>query len=112
MKPGKISIFLIVFALIVIASPTFSQTAKAAAPSGAPIKIGGSLPLTGLASEQAKWIAAGYEFWAEDINRRGGLLGRPVKLTIYDDESNAEKAVTYFERAITIDKADAPDGEV
>ena len=106
MKPGKIAIFLAVFVLIVIASPAFSQTAKAGAPSGTPIKIGGSLPLTGIASEQAKWIASGYEFWAEDINKRGGLLGRPVKLTIYDDESNAEKAVTYFERAITVDKVD------
>jgi len=45
-------------------------------------------------------IKDGYEFWAEDVNKRGGLLGRPVKLTIYDDESTAEKAVTYFERAI------------
>jgi branched-chain amino acid transport system substrate-binding protein len=110
MKPGKIRIFLTVFALIVIVSPVFGQTTKTAAPSGAPIKIGGSLPLTGLASEQAKWISAGYEFWAEDINRRGGLLGRPVKLTIYDDESSAEKAVTYYERAITVDKVDLVSG--
>ncbi len=106
MKPGEIGILLAVFALLVITSPAFSQAVKAGTPSGEPIKIGGSLPLTGIASEQAKWIASGYEFWAEDINKRGGLLGRPVKLTIYDDESNAEKAVTYYERAITVDKVD------
>ncbi len=87
-------------ALILSASAAFSETATG------PIKIGGSLPLTGIASEPAKWIKAGYEDWAEDINKKGGLLGRPVKLIIYDDESNAEKAVTYYERAITIDKAD------
>jgi branched-chain amino acid transport system substrate-binding protein len=90
--------------LVWTASVAFGQAAKA--PAGEPIKIGGSLPLTGLASEQAKWVKAGYEFWAEDINKRGGLLGRPVKLIIYDDESSADKAVTYYERAITVDKVD------
>ena len=33
-------------------------------------------------------------------------MGRPVKMTIYDDEGNADKAVTYYERAITVDKVD------
>ncbi len=71
-----------------------------------PIKIGGALPLTGIYSETAKWIKQGYEFWAEDMNKRGGLLGRPVQMIIYDDESSAEKAVMYYERAITVDKSD------
>ena len=100
------NVFLACFALMLLVSPILAQTAKAAAPTGEPIKIGGSLPLTGVASEQAKWVKAGYECWAEDVNKRGGLLGRPVKLIIYDDESSAEKAVTYYERAITVDKVD------
>jgi branched-chain amino acid transport system substrate-binding protein len=91
---------------VLAASGAFSQPAKTFAPSGEPIKIGGSLPLTGIASEQAKWIKAGYEAWAEDVNKRGGVLGRPVKLIIYDDESIADKAVTYYERAITMDKVE------
>jgi branched-chain amino acid transport system substrate-binding protein len=99
MKNSKLNVFLVICALLLVASPVLSQTGK-------PIKIGGSLPLTGYASEQAKWIKAGYESWAEDINKAGGLLGRPVKLIIYDDESNSDKAVTYFERAITVDKVD------
>ena len=106
MKTSKLALLLMALAVILIASPVFSQPAKTGAPSGEPIKIGGSLPLTGLASEQAKWVKAGYEAWAEDINKKGGLLGRPVKLIIYDDESNADKAVTYYERAITVDKVD------
>jgi len=36
----------------------------------------------------------------------GGLLGRPVKMTIYDDEGSTDRAVTYYERAITVDKVD------
>ncbi|HVP79870.1 MAG TPA: amino acid ABC transporter substrate-binding protein [Thermodesulfobacteriota bacterium] len=106
MKRSVMTVFLAFVAVVLIASQAFSQGTKATVPVGEPIKIGGSLPLTGLASEQAKWVKAGYEFWAEDINKRGGLLGRPVKLIIYDDESNAEKAVTYYERAITVDKVD------
>ena len=106
MKKSVMTVFLAFVTVVLMGSQAFSQPAKATVPAGDPIKIGGSLPLTGLASEQAKWVKAGYEFWAEDINKRGGLLGRPVKLIIYDDESNAEKAVTYYERAITVDKVD------
>ncbi|MCX7858175.1 MAG: amino acid ABC transporter substrate-binding protein [Deltaproteobacteria bacterium] len=104
MKKGLVLIFIAFVAVLVYSLPLFCQTTKTA--SGEPIKIGGSLPLTGLASEQAKWVKAGYEYWAEDVNKRGGLLGRPVRLIIYDDESNADKAVTYYERAITVDKVD------
>jgi len=103
MKMSKALVLSICVFLAMAGSSVFGQTPKSPA---APIKIGGSLPLTGIASEQAKWIKAGYEYWAEDINKRGGLLGRPVRLIIYDDESNADKAVTYYERAITVDKVD------
>lgn len=93
-------------ALILVASPVLGQTTKTSTPSGDAIKIGGSLSLTGMYSESAKWVKAGYEYWAEDINKRGGLLGRPVKMTIYDDEGSPDRAVSYYERAITIDKVD------
>jgi len=101
-----VPILLISFALILLTSPVFSQTAKSSTPAGTPIKIGGSLPLTGMYSELGKWVKTGYDFWVEDINRRGGLLGRSVQMIIYDDESSVDKAVTYYERAITIDKVD------
>lgn len=101
-----IKVVLIASAVVWMTSAAFGQTTKGSTPARDPIKVGGSLPLTGLASEQAKWVKAGYEYWAEDINKRGGLLGRPVKLIIYDDESSPDKAVTYYERAITVDKAD------
>jgi branched-chain amino acid transport system substrate-binding protein len=106
MKKGILNICVIAFVLILMASAAFGQAAKTPAPAGKEIKIGGSLSLTGIFSESAKWVKAGYEFWAEDINKRGGLLGRPVKLIMYDDESSADKAVTYYERAITVDKVD------
>jgi branched-chain amino acid transport system substrate-binding protein len=92
--------------MMFVGTPALSQAPKTPDVVGAPLRIGGSLPLTGVYPETAKWIKEGYEFWVEDVNKRGGLLGRPVKLTIYDDESTAEKAVTYFERAITVDEVD------
>ena len=71
-----------------------------------PIVIGGSLPQTGRFAETAKWIERGMTFWVNETNAQGGLLGRKVTLKIYDDESNAGKAVTFAEKAITVDKVD------
>ena len=110
MKKRLVVILLVFLALIWVTAPVFSQTTKTSKPAGDPIKIGGSLPMTGMASEQGKWVKAGYEWWVEDVNSRGGLLGRPVKLILYDDESNPEKAVTYYERAISVDKVDLVSG--
>jgi len=62
------------------------------------------LPLTGIYSETAKWVKHGYDSWVEDINKKGGLLGRPVKMIIYDDESSPDKAVLYFERRSRLTK--------
>jgi len=69
MKKGFVVVFLISF-VVLVSSPVFGQATKPTTP----IKIGGSLPLTGIFSEPAKWIREGYNFWAEDINQRGGLL--------------------------------------
>lgn len=71
-----------------------------------PIVIGGSLPLTGKFAETAKWIEKGMKYWAAEVNAKGGLLGRKVEFKIYDDESDAKKAVTFAEKAITVDKVD------
>ena len=71
-----------------------------------PIVFGGSLPQTGKFAETAKWIEKGMKFWGEEINAKGGLLGRKVVFKIYDDESSAGKAVTFAEKAITVDKVD------
>jgi branched-chain amino acid transport system substrate-binding protein len=70
------------------------------------IVLGGTLPLSGVYAETGLWIEKGYRCWAEDINAKGGLLGRQVDLIIYDDTSNTEKAVTLLEKAITVDKVD------
>ena len=67
---------------------TTSVAAVAEPPSGPPITIGFSMPLTGgLAVNGTSGLLA-MQIWAEDTNEKGGLLGRPVKLVYYDDQTN------------------------
>lgn len=99
---------LLLLAVVVVLSVSFILAGcapKPPTPTG-PVRIGGSLPLTGIYAETAKWIEKGYRVWAEEINAKGGLLGRPVELVIYDDASSVEKGVTLLEKAITVDKVD------
>lgn len=57
-----------------------------------PLRIGVSLGLTGKYREPATMNQRGYELWRDDVNARGGLLGRTVELFIVDDQSNADRA--------------------
>src|SRR5262249_9233059 len=53
-----------------------------------PIRIGYSMALTGPLAANGKSALLAQKIWEEDINAKGGLLGRPVKLVYYDDQSN------------------------
>jgi len=90
-----------VLALVLVLS-----TYGLAAPSGTPIRIGASLPLTGRFSEPGSAAKRGYEVWAALVNQKGGMLGRPVALTIVDNASNQRTAVSDYEKLITVDKVD------
>ncbi|MBC7253734.1 MAG: amino acid ABC transporter substrate-binding protein [Actinobacteria bacterium] len=99
----------ITFVLVVCVVAVMSIAAGCGGEEGeakGPIKIGGTLPLTGPYAETGKWIEKGYRYWAEEINAKGGLLGRQVELIIYDDESNTDKGVSLLEKAITVDEVD------
>ena len=76
------------------------------APAEGPIKIGASLPLTGDFSEPGTAAKLGYELWVEQVNNAGGLLGRQVEFTVYDNASDPDTAVADYERLITQDKVD------
>ena len=106
MTRGILIVFIILWVMIFSTFSAFSQTIKSPGPATAPIRIGGSLSLTGSWGEAGRWVKGGYDAWLEEINKRGGLLGRSVQMIVYDNESNTDKAVTYYERAITIDKVD------
>ena len=106
MRRGAVTILIILLALVLFTSSVFSQPAKSTGRQADPIKVGGAMALTGVWGETGKWMKEGFDFWAQDVNKRGGLLGRPVEMIIYDNEGSADKAVTYYERAVTVDKVD------
>jgi branched-chain amino acid transport system substrate-binding protein len=71
-----------------------------------PITIGASLSLTGDFSADGTAYQKGYELWAKDVNAKGGILGRQVKLTILNDASNPNQAVTNYQTLISSDHVD------
>jgi branched-chain amino acid transport system substrate-binding protein len=71
-----------------------------------PVVIGGTLGLTGPFAGPSVEYKAVYDLWLADVNKHGGLLGRPVKMIIYNDEGTPTIAQGLFNRLITQDKAD------
>ena len=76
------------------------------AQSGEPIKIGFSMALTGGLAPNGKSALLAQKIWEEDINGKGGLLGRPVKLIYYDDKSSPAEVPSIYTKLLDIDKVD------
>ena len=72
-----------------------------------PIKIGASMSVTGTYAKPGTYQREGYEICIDELNAKGGLLGRKVELVIYDDQSQPATAVKLYEKLITEDKVDA-----
>jgi branched-chain amino acid transport system substrate-binding protein len=79
---------------------------EVAAQQKAPIKVGASLSLTGQLSRSGVEQEHGYKLWLEDVNARGGIMGRPVELVLYDDKSDPATGAKLYEKLITVDKVD------
>jgi branched-chain amino acid transport system substrate-binding protein len=79
---------------------------RAAAQSGAPIKIGFSMAMTGGLAANGRSALLAQKIWEEDVNAKGGLLGRPVKLVYYDDQSNPATVPGIYTKLLDIDKVD------
>jgi branched-chain amino acid transport system substrate-binding protein len=78
----------------------------AAAQSGEPIKIGFSMALTGPLAANGKQALLGAQIWEEETNAKGGLLGRPVKLIYYDDQSSPSTVPGIYAKLLDVDKVD------
>jgi branched-chain amino acid transport system substrate-binding protein len=92
----------VVLAVAGNSSAASAHTAKAASLS--PITIGASLSLSGDFSADGQAYQKGYELWASDQNKAGGLLGHPIKLDIISDASSTSQVVTNYEKLIGSDK--------
>jgi branched-chain amino acid transport system substrate-binding protein len=73
---------------------------------GPPIKIGMSMPQTGGLAGGGKASLLGIEIWRDDVNAKGGLLGRKVELVVYDDKSSASETPAIYSKLLDIDKVD------
>jgi branched-chain amino acid transport system substrate-binding protein len=71
-----------------------------------PIKIGMGMSLTGKLAATGKMALVGMQIWEDDINAAGGLLGRPVKLVYYDDQSNPAQVPGIYSKLLDVDKVD------
>jgi branched-chain amino acid transport system substrate-binding protein len=90
------------FLLVVLgAASAWAQT-----PSGPPITIGFSMALTGSLAVNGKSGLLAMQIWAENQNAKGGLLGRPVKLIFYDDQTNPSLVPGIYTKLLDVDKVD------
>ena len=92
------------FAASVVLSGSFATTAQAQ--NKDPIKIGFSMALTGALAGGGQQSLLAMQIWAEDINKNGGLIGRPVELVFYDDQTNPKNVPGIYSKLIDIDKVD------
>jgi branched-chain amino acid transport system substrate-binding protein len=100
MKLKNLNLTALVAAVLVIAS--LAIPARAADP----IKIGFSMAQTGPLAGSGKSALLAMKIWAEDVNAKGGLLGRPVQLVYYDDQSSPTAVPSIYTKLLEVDKVD------
>src|SRR3954465_7295846 len=92
-----------------VAVPQFAR-----AQSG-PIKIGMSMPQTGSLGAGGQAALVALRMWVEDVNQKGGLLGRKVEFTAYDDQTNPANTPGIYTKLLDVDRVNlliAPYGTV
>ncbi len=67
---------------------SFASLLTSHAQAADPIRMGFAMGLTGANAPNGKQLLEALEIWRDDVNAKGGLLGRPVELVYYDDQTN------------------------
>src|SRR5436853_6896294 len=81
----------------------------------APVKIGMSMPQTGSLGAGGKAALLALQMWVDDVNAKGGLLGRRLEFIVYDDQTNPALTPGIYTKLLDVDKVDlliAPYGTV
>ena len=104
-RGSKLFVLIILSLMLIIVTAcsegTGSNEKSGEKEEGGTIKIGGTLPLTGPYAETGLYIQDGYKYWIDEINEKGGLLGKTVELEILDDQSDQSKAVSLLQNLIS-----------
>jgi branched-chain amino acid transport system substrate-binding protein len=82
------------------------MTGAARAADDKPIRVGVALSQSGNLADSAKHYWEGVALWRDQVNARGGLLGRQVELVLYDDRSDPATAARLYEKLISDDNVD------
>src|ERR671925_730005 len=88
---------------------------RAFAQGSGPVKIGMSMPQTGSLGAGGQAALLALRMWVEDVNQKGGLLGRKVEFIVYDDQTNPANTPGIYTKLLDVDKVDlliAPYGTV
>jgi branched-chain amino acid transport system substrate-binding protein len=99
---GRFGPAAVLAALAALIAPATSGKTFAAEP----IKVGFSMALTGAFAGNGKAALLATQMWADDQNAKGGLLGRPIELIPYDDQSNPSLVPGIYTKLLDVDKVD------
>ncbi len=100
MLPRRLAVPLLTAALLLVG------LIPAQAQPKPPITIGFGMALTGGLAPIGKAALLAMQIWEEETNAKGGMLGRPVKLVFYDDQSNPATVPGIYTKLLDVDKVD------
>jgi branched-chain amino acid transport system substrate-binding protein len=89
---------------VLVATLLLASGGMFAARGADPIKIGFGMALTGGLSANGKPALLAMQIWKDDVNRKGGLLGRPVELIYYDDQTNPATVPGIYTKLLEVDR--------
>src|SRR3989440_10142216 len=93
-------ISVVAVAFVLAGASTFTARAQS------PIKIGFGMAMTGGLSANGKPALLAMQIWKDDVNKKGGLLGRPVEFVFYDDQTNPATVPGIYAKLLDVDKVD------
>jgi branched-chain amino acid transport system substrate-binding protein len=91
---------------VALAAGALLTIAPSAVRAAEPITIGFGMALTGGLAGAGKSALVGMQIWQDDVNAKGGLLGRPVKLVYYDDQTSPPAVPGIYSKLMDVDKVD------
>jgi branched-chain amino acid transport system substrate-binding protein len=92
--------------VVVVLATAGTLAGNGAVRAADPIRVGMSMALTGGVAPIGKQVITALQIWRDDVNAKGGLLGRPIELVFYDDQSNPANVPQIYTKLIDVDKVD------
>src|SRR5512144_607575 len=105
-QPWRLSILTCTLIAVVVVTLVLAGAGLFVARAADPIKIGFGMALTGGLSANGKPALLAMQIWKDDINKKGGLLGRPVEFVYYDDQTNPATVPGIYTKLLDVDKVD------